>query len=72
MVAPLVAVIVTVSPVEPPEADIVGVVSVVLLSVFEEPVSDPLARSGVEGAEGAVVSIEIDNSPEAVDAPAVG
>ena len=52
----MVAVIVTVSPVEPPEADIVGVVSLVLLSVFEEPVSEPAARSGVDGAEGAVRS----------------
>ncbi len=72
MVAPLVAVIVTVSPVEPPEAEIVGVVSVVLLSVLELPRSELVARSGIDGAEGAVVSIEIDNSPEAVDAPAVG
>ncbi len=35
----------------------VGVVSLVMLSVLEEPVSLPAARSGVPGAAGAVVSI---------------
>lgn len=31
----------------------VGVVSVVILSVLDEPVSDAAARSGVDGADGA-------------------
>ncbi len=34
----------------------VGVVSLVMLSVLEEPVSLPASRSGVDGAAGAVVS----------------
>ncbi len=34
----------------------VGVVSDVMLSVDDEPVSDDAARSGVEGADGAVAS----------------
>ena len=56
LVPPLLAVIVTRSPVLPPLADIVGVVSVVLLSVLESPVSDPASRSGRPGALGGVVS----------------
>ena len=45
----------------------VGVVSLVLLSVFELPVSEPLSRSGVDGAAGAVASMLIVNSDEASD-----
>jgi hypothetical protein len=56
LVPPLLAVMVTTSPVLPPLADMVGVVSVVLLSVLELPVSDAASRSGSEGALGAVVS----------------
>ena len=37
--------IVTVSPGVPPVADMVGVLSLVLLSVLDDPVSDPLALS---------------------------
>ena len=55
MVAPLVAVMVAVSPVEPPVVENVGVVSLVTLSVSDEPVSDAAARSGaVLGADGGV------------------
>jgi hypothetical protein len=60
VVVPLVALMVTTSPLFPPlEIDIVGVVSVVLLSVFEVPVSDAAARSGAPGAMGAAVSTEM-------------
>ena len=45
----------------------VGVVSLVLLSVFELPVSEPLSRSGVDGAAGAAASMLIVNSAEASD-----
>ncbi len=54
---PLVALMVAVSPLAPPlDSENVGVVSVVLLSVLEFPVSDDAARSGAPGALGAVVS----------------
>lgn len=46
----------TLSPVEPPVADIVGVVSDVRLSMADVPRSEEAARSGVDGADGAVVS----------------
>ena len=52
----MLAVIVTRSTVLPPLADIVGVVSVVLLSVLDSPVSDAASRSGRPGALVAVVS----------------
>ena len=53
----MVALIVAVSPLLPPlDSENVGVVSVVLLSVLELPVSDDAARSGAPGALGAVVS----------------
>ena len=57
VVAPFVAVTVTVSPVVPPAAEIVGVVSFVMLSVPDDPVSDARTRSGVAGAAGAVRSM---------------
>ena len=69
---PFVAVKVMVSPVEPPLALTVGVLSFVLLSVLEAPVSDACARSTPVGAEGAVVSTVIDNAGDAADAPLVG
>jgi hypothetical protein len=57
VVEPFVAEIVTRSPLLPPLAiDIVGVVSVVTLSVFELPVSEDAARSVAPGADGADVS----------------
>jgi len=56
-VEPLVALMVAVSPLVPPlDSENVGVVSVVLLSVLELPVSDDAARSGAPGELGAVVS----------------
>lgn len=61
MVAPLVAVINTVSPVLPPTAAIAGVLSDVMLSVDEEPRSDAVTRSGATGVVGAVVSITVDS-----------
>jgi hypothetical protein len=58
VVEPFVAVIVTTSPTEPPlDSDTAGVASVVLLSVFDVPLSDAAARSGAPGAVGADVSI---------------
>ena len=50
----LVAVMVAVSPLVPPVTENVGVVSAVMLSVVEVPVSDAAARSGALGAEGGV------------------
>ena len=47
---------VMVSPLAPPLALKVGVVSLVLLSVSDAPVSDATARSTPEGADGGVVS----------------
>lgn len=45
----------------------VGVVTLVSLSVFDVPESLAAARSGVEGAAGAVVSIVILNAPEVAE-----
>jgi hypothetical protein len=56
VVLPLVAEMVMVSPLVPPDALIVGVVSFVLLSVDDEPVSDEATRSTPDGADGGVVS----------------
>ena len=53
---PSVAVIVAVSPLDPPASDTVGVVSFVTLSESDAPVSLALRRSGTEG-DGAVESI---------------
>ena len=69
---PLVALRVIVSPVLPPVALNVGVLSFVLLSELSVPESELAARSGTPGAVGALVSIDTDNATEAVDAPAVG
>jgi hypothetical protein len=59
VVVPLVAKIAMVSPLVPPLALMVGVLSLVLLSVFDDPVSDEAARSTPVGAVGAVVSTAI-------------
>lgn len=67
VVAPCVAVIVIVSPAVPPVADTVGVVSDVRLSVEDVPRSDDASRSGVPGAEGAVVSMVIGRAVPATD-----
>ena len=45
----------------------VGVVSVVILSVLELPVSEAASRSGVDGADGDAVSIVIVKALEAVE-----
>jgi hypothetical protein len=63
----LVAVMVIVSPVDPPLPATAGVVSDVKLSVDEDPRSDAATRSGVPGAEGAVVSTVSDRAVPAVD-----
>jgi hypothetical protein len=59
VVVPFVAEMVMVSPLVPPLALKVGVVSLVLLSVEEFPVSDAVTRSTPEGADGGVVSTEM-------------
>jgi hypothetical protein len=73
VVVPLVAAMVMVSPFAPPDALIAGVVSLVLLSVFDAPVSDASARSTPEGADGGVVSsvteLAVEEAP-GPDAPA--
>jgi hypothetical protein len=58
VVAPLVAVMVTVSPSLTPEDRTAGVVSFVTLSVEEEPVSDDEIRLGVFGAAIAETTAE--------------
>jgi hypothetical protein len=58
---------VIVSPVEPPVAVTFGDVSEVRLSVEEVPVSETAERSGVPGAEGAVVSTVSARAVPAVD-----
>ena len=63
MVAPLVAVMVAVSPVEPPVVENVGVVSLVTLSVSDEPVSDAAVRSGAVGADGAAAMVRAVDDP---------
>lgn len=49
--------IVATSPVDPPETENVGVVSLVTSSEPDRPVSEAGARSGTPGADGAVLSI---------------
>ena len=61
-----------VSPFVPPVALMVGVLSLVLLSVFDDPVSDEAARSTADGAAGRDVSTVIDSAVDADDAPLVG
>jgi hypothetical protein len=72
VVLPLVAEMVIVSPFAPPLALIVGVVSFVLLSVDDVPVSEAVARSTAVGAVGRDVSTVIDSAVDADDAPLVG
>jgi hypothetical protein len=62
VVAPRVAEIVTVSPGAPPVTPTVGVSSFVMLSVFEEPESEPGTRSTSVGADGALASMSIDSA----------
>ena len=68
VVAPLVAVIVTVSPVCAPETPMSGVVSDVVLSVDDDPVSDAASRSGSEGLLGVVVSMTMLRAADAPEA----
>jgi len=56
---------VMVSPLVPPAALKVGVVSLVLLSESDAPESDDANRSTPDGAVGGVVSMLIDNDPVA-------
>ena len=56
------------SPVVPPVADIVGVVSELRLSEDELPRSEPAVKSGVPGALGDAVSIVNDNAAPVVEA----
>jgi hypothetical protein len=58
---------VMVSPLVPPLALIVGVVSLVLLSESDAPESDDAARSTPEGADGAVPSIVMGNAVDGAD-----
>src|SRR5882672_5475832 len=44
----------------------VGVVALVMLSLFEEPESEAALKSGVEGAAGAEVSMVTESAAEAV------
>jgi hypothetical protein len=67
VVVPLVAEMVMVSPLVPPLALIVGVVSLVLLSESDVPESDAAARSTPEGADGAVPSIVMGNAVDGAD-----
>ena len=69
---PFAAVIVMVSPAEPPDADMVGVLSLVALSVDDEPRSDVVARSTAVGAVGAVVSNVTDDAGLVGDALPAG
>ena len=61
-----------VSPVLPPDALIVGVLSLVMLSLLLLPVSLATARSTPVGAVGAVASTVIDSEPDAAEVPPVG
>ncbi len=62
VVVPLVAEMVIVSPLVPPLALKVGVVSLVLLSESDAPVSDDANKSRPVGAVGAVPSIVMGNA----------
>lgn len=57
VVDPLDAVMVAVSPVDPPDTENAGVVSEVMSSVGDDPESEAAARFGSPGADGAVLSI---------------
>ena len=62
MVEPCVAVTVTVSPSLAPVDPIVGVVSLVMLSVDEIPVSDEVAKVGADGAAmAATEAVRVDD-----------
>jgi hypothetical protein len=58
---------VMVSPLMPPAALKVGVLSPVKLSEFDEPVSDAINKSRPDGADGAVPSIVMGSADEEVE-----
>ena len=68
VVEPFTAVIVTMSPVCTPETPTSGVVSDVVLSVDDDPVSDAASRSGSEALLGAVVSMTMLRGADAPEA----
>ena len=68
MVEPCTAVIVTVSPTCTPETPTAGVVTDVVLSVEDEPLSDAASRSGSDGRLGAAVSMTMVKEPDVPDA----
>jgi hypothetical protein len=65
---PCTAVIVTVSPACTPETPTAGVVTDVVLSVEDEPLSDAVSRSGSDGRLGAAVSMTMVKGADAPDA----
>lgn len=67
VVDPLVAMIVTVSPAVPPAAESVGVLSLVMLSVFDAPVSEPADISAELGATGTPESMMMVSAPDGAD-----
>ena len=68
VVEPFTALIVTMSPVCTPETPMSGVVSDVVLSVDDDPVSDAASRSGSEGLLGVVVSMTMLSGADAPEA----
>ena len=68
VVEPFTAVIVTMSPVCTTETPTSGVVSDVVLSVDDDPVSDAASRSGSEGLLGVVVSMTMLRAADAPEA----
>ena len=68
VVEPFTAVIVTMSPVCTTETPTSGVVSDVVLSVDDDPVSDAASRSGSEALLGAVVSTTMLRDADAPEA----
>ena len=68
MVEPCTAVIVTMSPTCTPETPIAGVVTDVVLSTDDEPLSDAASRSGSDGRLGATVSMTMVKGADAPEA----
>jgi hypothetical protein len=68
VVEPCTAVIVTMSPACTPETPTAGVVTDVVLSVDDEPLSDAASRSGSAGRLGATVSMTMVKGADAPDA----
>jgi len=68
VVEPCTAVIVTVSPACTPETPTAGVVTDVVLSTDDEPLSDAASRSGSDGRLGATVSMTMVKGADAPEA----